>query len=227
MWCRSVIIASILGVSSVSAFQSTTHQKNHVAVSKAELMTTLFSSSSSESLQESVGADTNGIPRAAATKTTTRKKTGPIETLDSVADFLKYLDDAPQDSLCVVEFYGKNCPLCKRVALKYKKIANTYSKDGVRFAQMEHPANKPVMDVLGIRHFPFLHVYRNGQCVAAHGTESDTTFEGIVKDTIQRELDMTDVDWNNFLTAFAGHIQQGTARLDQLRYDDYIENNFV
>jgi len=199
--------------------------------------TALFSSSYLQSLQAST-ADPNDIPSAAATTTATtttpplsntqpkkkkkNNKSGPhiIETLDSVSDFFNYLDHAPKDSLSVVEFYGKNCPLCKRVALKYKKIANTYSKridDPVRFAQMEHPANKPVMDVLGIRTFPFLHVYRNGQCVAAHGTESDATFEGIVKDTIQRELDMTKEDWNAFLTAFAGPIQQGTDRLDQLR----------
>ena len=153
-----------------------------------------------------------------STKPTTKRRQ-TIQTLNSVSDFLSYLDDSPRDSLCVVEFYGKNCPLCKKVALKYKKIANQFASkgDGVQFAQMEHPANKPIMDVLGIQQFPFLHVYRNGQCVAAHGTESDKQFEYIVKDTIQRELDMTPEDWNHFLSAFEGPISQGTAKIEQLR----------
>jgi Thioredoxin len=147
-----------------------------------------------------------------------------IQTLESVSNFLNYIDHAPRNSLAVVEFYGTNCPMCKRVSLKYKKIAKTYSPYGVMFAEManhHHAAsqNKHIMDVLNIRKFPFLHVYRNGQCVAAHGTESSATFEAIVTDTIERELSMSEQDWDEFLSAFSRHIQQGTDQIHQLRQE--------
>jgi thioredoxin-like negative regulator of GroEL len=194
------------------------------AVVRPPLPTLSLLASSAQSNTVSVEESTASETAAVSVNTSTPPKKKIIQTLESLPDFLNYIDRAPRNSLAVVEFYGVNCPICKRVSLKYKKIAKTYSSSSqyggvVLFAEMEHPANKRIMDVLGIHKFPFLHVYRNGQCVAAHGTESSSTFEHIVTDTIQRELTMSEQDWDEFLAAFDRHIQQGTDKIDQLRQE--------
>ena len=140
-----------------------------------------------------------------------------IQNLKSLDEFLNYIDSAPQDSLAVVKFFAKSCPLCKKIELKYKKMARFYQTAPIQFAEIEKTVHPGLFVTLGVETYPFIQIYRNGQCVAAHGTESDKMFEPIVNDTIQRELTMTPEDWNTFLTTFSAPIQASTEKLNTLR----------
>jgi thiol-disulfide isomerase/thioredoxin len=140
-----------------------------------------------------------------------------IQSLTSLDAFCDYVNDAPVDSLVAVKFYGKSCPLCKRVALKYKKIARFYAKAPIRFAEIEKTVHSQLFDTLEITTFPYLQIYRNGQCIASHGTESETMFERIVNDTIQNFLMMQSDHWESFLTSFAEPIGKATDNYKTVR----------
>jgi len=140
-----------------------------------------------------------------------------IDSLTSIGTFLDYIDNAPKDSLVAIKFYGKSCPLCKRVALKYKKMANFYSKANIQFAEVEKTVHPNLFNTLQVTTFPYLQIYRNGQCIASHGTESAQRFESIVNDTIQQFLLMQTNEWDSFLSAFAMPIQKSTENLQTAR----------
>jgi thiol-disulfide isomerase/thioredoxin len=140
-----------------------------------------------------------------------------IESLTSLDTFCDYIDNAPVDSLVAVKFYGKSCPLCKRVALKYKKIARFYAKAPIQFAEIEKTVHSQLFDTLKVTTFPYLQIYRNGQCIASHGTESETMFERIVHDTIQNFLMMQPDQWESFLTSFAEPIGKATKNYQSMR----------
>ena len=140
-----------------------------------------------------------------------------IISLKSLEDFLDYIDDAPKDSLSVVKYYAKSCPLCRRIEVKYKKMAHFYQKAPIRFAEIEKTAHPDLSTTLGVDRYPFIQIFRNGLVVASHGTESDKTFGPIVNDTIQRELMMGKEDWDAFLTTFAEPIRQISDKVQELR----------
>ena len=101
--------------------------------------------------------------------------------------------------------------------MKYKKMAHFYQTAPIRFAQVDKAIHADFCTILGVDRFPFIQIYRNGQCVASHGTESDKTFGPIVNDTIQRELLMRSEEWEAFLTTFAETIRQGSEKMQTLR----------
>lgn len=141
-----------------------------------------------------------------------------VHTLKSTGAFLDFIEGAPEDSLVVIKYFGESCPLCKKIEMKYKKMARFYAEAPIRFGEVgRRGAHVDLFPTLGVKFYPHIQIYRNGQCVAAHGTESDKTFEPIVHDTIQRELTMTPADWDSFLTAFAEPIRQSTEKLSQVR----------
>ena len=143
-----------------------------------------------------------------------------IDRFDSIGSFLTAIDTAPQDSLVVIKYYSTSCPLCKRVALKYKKLARFYSTAPIRFAEMPKNAETATLfDTLkdDITTFPFLQIYRNGQCIASHGTQTASMFERIVNDSIYRFLTMPPDQWPQFLTAYQNNIQKVTDKINQLR----------
>lgn len=178
--------------------------------------TMVRSRSSFVSASSTVGGD-NGMPLqqdATVTAPVAPPKVLPLKTLD---EFLDYLDNAPHDSLSVVKFYAKTCPLCRRIDVKYKKMAHFYQKAPIRFAEIDKAVHPDFCTALGVERFPFIQIYRNGQCVASHGTDSDKTFEPLVNDTVQRELSMSAKDWESFLNTFAEPIRQSTERVEKVR----------
>ena len=155
-------------------------------------------------------------PRDPVTPESKHRK-GKVRRLQTLAEFIEFIDSAPTHSLVVIKFFGHTCPLCRKIEMKYKKMAHYYSPAPIQFAEIESKVHPELFRTLGIDTFPHIQIYRNGQCVASHGTERDTTFEPMVKDTIDRELCMTLDDWDAFLTAFAAPIQASTDQLNQLR----------
>lgn len=170
---------------------------------------------SKRSLESSVRSNENELQGAMATQV--RPISVRVTGLTSLEDFLEFVDSAPPDSLSVIKFYANSCPLCRRIEMKYKKMAHYYQKAPIRFAEVEKTAHPELFSTLGIERFPFIQIYRNSQCVASHGTESEKTFGPIVNDTIQRELMMRPEDWDSFLTAFAEPIRQSSDKLETLR----------
>lgn len=144
------------------------------------------------------------------------KKPGVVP-LTSLENFVHYIDDGDADSLSVIKFHAKSCRLCKRVDLRYQKMARFYANAPVRFAKVEKSAHPQLFQTLDVQTYPFIQIYRNGQCVASHGIPSETAFEPKLHDTIQQELSMSSQDWNTFLTAFAEPIHQSSKKLETLR----------
>lgn len=165
------------------------------------------------------------LEQDSAVSTATEASTPPaapakiqIDKFDSVDAFLTAIDTAPPDSLVVVKYYSTSCPLCKRVALKYKKLARYYSTAPIRFCEMPKTATTaPLFATDTITTFPYLQIYRNGQCVASHGTQSASMFERIVNDSIFRFLAMSPEDWYQFLTSYGAMIQKATDHVQTLR----------
>eukprot|EP00977_Amphora_coffeiformis_P028746 scaffold36845_cov168-Amphora_coffeaeformis.AAC.4 len=197
-------IAAIVWASLVGAFvpSATLRQRTVQPFGETSLLSSLQSSSNE-----------------AGGKTATQLRPNPpkIMGLKTLQDFLDFVDNAPPDSLSVIKFYGKSCPLCKRIEMKYKKMAHFYQKAPIRFAEVEKTVHPDLCSTLGVDRFPYIQIYRISQCVASHGTESDKTFGPIVNDTIQRELMMRPEDWDAFLTAFAEPIRRSTDKLETLR----------
>mmetsp|Transcript_20892 Transcript_20892/g.26990 ORF Transcript_20892/g.26990 Transcript_20892/m.26990 type:complete len:224 (+) Transcript_20892:119-790(+) len=140
-----------------------------------------------------------------------------IRSLQSRQDFFNFIDsDAPLDSLTVVKYYSKNCQLCKRIDLRYKKMALYYQTANMQFAEMLKPADPELFDAF-IQTFPTFGIYRNCVCVAMLAVTDVKTMEPKLHSTIQHELTMTPADWDKFLNAFAEPIAQSTAKLDRFR----------
>ena len=140
-----------------------------------------------------------------------------IEKLHSLEDFSNTIDGAPKDTLVAVKFYGKSCPLCRKVSVKYQKMARFYERAPIRFVEIEKTVHPGLFDALEITTFPYLQLYRNGQCIASHATVSESVFERIVNDTIQQFLGMSPQQWDNFLQAFADPIEKATGNFDSMR----------
>ena len=200
-----LVVAVITWASSAGAFvpSATLHQRRDQTCGETSLLSSLQSS----------GNEAEGNTVFDIRPTTPPK----IIVLNSLQDFLDFVDNAPPDSLSVIKFYGKSCPLCKRIEMKYKKMAHYYQKAPIRFAEVEKTVHPDLCSTLNIDRFPYIQIYRNSQCVASHGTESDKTFGPIVNDTVQRELMMRPEDWDAFLTAFAEPIRRSADKLETLR----------
>ena len=147
--------------------------------------------------------------------------TTTISSLTSLDDYFNLIENTPKDSLVVVKYYAKVCPLCRRVAPKYKKMARMYQQQQqpIHFCEIEKSVCPTLFDTMQVTTFPFIQVFRNGLCIASHGTQSLSTFEPIVKDTVQHFLNMNQNEqhWNAFLTTFQEPIAKATSNLDTMK----------
>ena len=213
MTLQRLVFLSTLLLSLTSAFQSASLIDRCRLAVRWNTVPLCSSPQSFGGEEEGTIATATADARATDSPTTDPK----VLSLQSLDDFLDYVDNAPTDSLSVIKFYSRSCPLCKRIEMKYKKMAHVYQKAPIRFAQVDKAIHADFCTILGIDRFPYIQVYRNGQCVAAHGTDSDKTFGLIVNDTIQRELSMRPEEWDAFLTAFAEPIRRGSERVQKVR----------
>ena len=140
-----------------------------------------------------------------------------ISSLDSLHDFMQFIDESPRDSLAVIKFHANSCQMCKRVQHRYQKLARYFKEAPISFARVEKSVHPDIFVTLNVQTYPFIQVYRNGLCVASHGIQSEKTFEPMLHDTIQKELDMSPDNWESFLEAFSGPIRESTNKLEKLR----------
>jgi thiol-disulfide isomerase/thioredoxin len=128
-------------------------------------MKTRSSSEPSFLLQSTATGDVDGGTTAVAAGSAAPPK---VQRLQSLDDFLGYIDAAPQDSLAVVKFFAKSCPMCKKIEIKYKKMSRFYQTAPIQFAEIEKTAHKDLFPTLGVETYPYIQIYRNGQCVWPH-----------------------------------------------------------
>merc|ERR1711957_475129 len=99
---------------------------------------------------------------------------GPVRAIHSIEEFLDAVENTEANELVVVKFHAKFCRVCNRVILKYKKMAHmlagTDTPVPIRFVSVEMTMNKKIIEQLGVKKFPFLQIYRNGECVTSFGT---------------------------------------------------------
>jgi hypothetical protein len=146
------------------------------------------------------------------------EKDGPVYPIHSTSEFLTLLENAPPNALVLIKFHAKFCKVCARVGMKYRKMAITMksitTSVPVIYADVEMTANKDIISTLGIKKFPFLHIYRNKECVAAFGTGPAHNFQKVVRGTLDQKLAMTEEDWEKFRSEFQTEI---ASSLDQIQ----------
>jgi hypothetical protein len=115
------------------------------------------------------------------------------------------------------------------VILKYKKmahrLASTDTPVPIKFISVETTANPKIIEKLGVKKFPFLQIYRNGECVASFGTGPAHNFQSIVGDTIEQKLKMSVEDWEAFRKEFQSEIANSIDNLEFLRLESEIGNS--
>jgi thiol-disulfide isomerase/thioredoxin len=153
-----------------------------------------------------------------------------IENIHSKDQFLSFLSKHPANSLCVVKFHSDTCPTCKRIVMKYIRIANKYTRrcddmdsdEGKRhgtqvfFSEINVSKNSDLASSLDIEEYPFIHIYRNLKCVASFGTGPPENFSKMLEYMLDHEIHMSDEDWIWFESSFEKQIQEGTDKILKL-----------
>jgi hypothetical protein len=95
----------------------------------------------------------------------------------------------------------------------------------IRFVSVEMTANKKIIEQLGVKKFPFLQIYRNGECVTSFGTGAAHNFQRIVKGTVDQKLNMPLEEWDAFRAEFKDEIANSLENLELLRIHSAIAND--
>lgn len=117
--------------------------------------------------------------------------------------------EANDGTLTLILFHAHYCKICQRAGMQLNKAVKEYP--AVRFAKVESQVfPEPVSDslrTLGVSKFPFVQIYRRGQCVASFSTGPTHMFMRKIRDTLDLCLERDESCWDNFVTDFAGEIE--------------------
>jgi len=133
-------------------------------------------------------------------------------------------DSSSSSSMTLILFHANYCKICQRAAMQLNRAAKEYPS--VNIAKVEasifpNPDSAEKLRSLGISKFPFVQIYRNGQCVASFSTGPTHMFMRKVRDTLDLCLGRDDICWDNFVTEFTVDIQSNQlARNNLLLLDD-------
>ena len=162
--------------------------------------------------------------RAQTTKRQTPKS--PVTMVESVEELLAVMD-CHQDTITtqddcemtLILFHAHYCKICQRATMQLTKAAREYPM--VNFAKVESKViPEPTSDnlrTLGISKFPFVQIYRNGDCVASFSTGPTHMFMRKVRGTLDLCLERDEDCWEGFSTEFASEIQGNRNARHQLR----------
>lgn len=132
-----------------------------------------------------------------------------VELISTTSDLANFIRGNPEENdLVVVKYYAHYCKICQRAGMQYKKIATEYPN--LSFGKVESmvfPDSANTLRSLGVSKFPFVQIFRNGQCVASFSTGPSHLFVKRVRDTIDTCLRRTPDEWNSFLSDFATEIE--------------------
>lgn len=132
-----------------------------------------------------------------------------VEAITTTTDLTAFmLGSQNEDELMVVKYYAHYCKICQRAGIQLKKIASEYPD--VRFAKVESmvfPDSAQSLRSLGVTKFPFVQIYRKGQCVASFSTGPSHLFVKKVRDTIDICLNRSPEEWESFVSEFSNEIE--------------------
>jgi hypothetical protein len=129
-----------------------------------------------------------------------------LTAVRTVATTLEYLDvlDANQhsDDLLIVKYNAPSCRLCVRSGIHYKKLALSLREQGLPVQCVRFDASVlsgATLRDLGLIRFPFVQIFRRGDCVAAFSTGATHMFTTKVKNAVRKSLARSPDEWNTFL----------------------------
>eukprot|EP00533_Pseudo-nitzschia_delicatissima_P001382 CAMPEP_0116102420 /NCGR_PEP_ID=MMETSP0327-20121206/13339_1 /TAXON_ID=44447 /ORGANISM="Pseudo-nitzschia delicatissima, Strain B596" /LENGTH=300 /DNA_ID=CAMNT_0003594457 /DNA_START=95 /DNA_END=997 /DNA_ORIENTATION=+ len=172
-------------------------------------------------------ASSKAPPKTSQTQRTKRQTPkSPVTTVESIEELLAVMD-CHQDTITTQEdcemtlilFHAHYCKICQRATMQLTKAAREYPM--VNFAKVESKViPEPSSDnlrTLGISKFPFVQIYRNGDCVASFSTGPTHMFMRKVRGTLDLCLERDEDCWEGFSTEFASEIQGNRDARNQLR----------
>eukprot|EP00586_Coscinodiscus_wailesii_P023152 CAMPEP_0172505256 /NCGR_PEP_ID=MMETSP1066-20121228/184893_1 /TAXON_ID=671091 /ORGANISM="Coscinodiscus wailesii, Strain CCMP2513" /LENGTH=237 /DNA_ID=CAMNT_0013281793 /DNA_START=225 /DNA_END=938 /DNA_ORIENTATION=+ len=166
------------------------------------------------------------VSNARRDKTNIRKEYMPVVTdIVGIGPFLDFVNSSEHHQqqheektkqLCVIKYHSKFCNLCRRVDLKYRKLAlqfgdvvstadyhnnpsdtiddNENDSDDivtvgkVKFGNVELTTNRQLCDSLEIPKYPYVEMYEDGRLVASFATGPVYHFGVVVRDNIVKRL---------------------------------------
>jgi len=131
-----------------------------------------------------------------------------VDLLKTTGELAEYMAGTDEEELTIVKFYAHYCKICQRAGMQFKKISAEYPQ--VRFGKVESqvfPDSANTLRDLGVSKFPFIQIFRKGQCVASFSTGPSHIFVKKVRDTLDTCLQRTPEEWDAFTTEFSNEIE--------------------
>jgi hypothetical protein len=152
----------------------------------------------------------------------------PISSMDELLAIMNgklHPDDDTTEinnQLIVIKYYADYCKLCQRASMQMKRLVTEFPTT-VRFAKIEQakltPPSGDTLRKLGVTKFPFIQIYRHGQCVASFSTGPSHMFRKRVQDTVKLCLERSPDAWQSFYEEFATPIQENANIRERLLTD--------
>ena len=159
--------------------------------------------------------ETQDPPQTTTSKSTPKRTAkSPVTTVESAEELASLMDctnnDNNSDQLTLILFHAHYCKICQRATMQLTKAAREYPN--VNFAKVESKViPEPQADnlrTLGITKFPFVQIFRHGDCVASFSTGPTHMFLRSVRGTLDLCLQRDDQAWSDFAIEFEQYIQE-------------------
>lgn len=137
-----------------------------------------------------------------------------ILKLTGFSDLSSVLEATPQNELTIVSYHASYCKVCRRAQIKYKKLISSNPQAAAQFTSLE--ASKiPSVDLksLGITRFPFIQIWRNGQCVESLAPGASFSYIPRVMEKIEACRERTRTEWLDM----APELEKSQETLERLR----------
>lgn len=127
--------------------------------------------------------------------------------------------DGDAFELTLVLFHAHYCKICQRATMQLVKAAKEYPS--VRFAKVEsrvfpEPSSDNLRSI-GVSKFPFIQIFRNGDCVASFSTGPTHLFLRRIRETLDLCLERDEERWTGFTREFVSEIQENRDARERLR----------
>jgi hypothetical protein len=176
-----------------------------VSLSNSNKRPTALSAVAVSEVQEN---ETTGLQRPASPAWASSVTSSPTPNFDSPLQFLDAVSqDSNNDNLIVVKYYAVFCKVCQRTSIKYKQVAMEKMQEPVEFYRLEASRlDSDTLRSLGVTKFPFVQIFRQGDCVASFSTGASNLFAKRVRDTLDVCLDRSDDEWQAFQRDFSKQV---------------------
>jgi len=221
LFASSFYLSSLSSTSSSSSSSSSTSSSSIADIrrNEANRNTTITAKKIMTTANESVEEVQQSSVQTTAVVTPKKKNVSnksPVTVATTIEELLNIMNgysdtDSSSSSMTLILFHANYCKICQRAVMQLTRAAKEYPS--VHIAKVEasiFPNPKSATEKLkslGVSKFPFVQIYRNGQCVASFSTGPTHMFMRRVRDTLDLCLSRDDTCWNNFATEFSVDIQ--------------------